>query len=70
MKFFESLGFKRAAKSIRQYRNGDTELTRSEPHAVARVAACIIFTTRLSRWTNLVSNFAMHASGTPSLTRP
>lgn len=48
MKFFESFGFKRVAKSIRQYRNDDTELTCSEPHAVARVAACIIVTTRPS----------------------
>lgn len=39
MKFFESFGFKRAAKSIRQYRNGDTELVCSAPHEVARIAA-------------------------------
>jgi len=39
MKFFESFGFKRAAKSTRQYRNGDTELVCSAPHAVARLAA-------------------------------
>jgi len=39
MKLFESFGFKRAAKSSRQYRNGDTELVCSAPHAVVRVAA-------------------------------
>lgn len=39
MKFFESFGFKCASRSIRQYRNGDTELVCSVPHAVARIAA-------------------------------
>jgi predicted transcriptional regulator len=39
MKFFESFGFKRAAKSLRQYRKGDTELVCSAPHGVVRVAA-------------------------------
>jgi predicted transcriptional regulator len=38
-KFFESFGFKRTAKSVRQYRYGDTELACSAPHAVARIAA-------------------------------
>ena len=39
MKFFESFGFVRAAKSLRQYRNGDAELVCSAPHTVVRIAA-------------------------------
>ena len=50
MKFFESFGFKRAAKSIRQYRKGDTELVCSAPHGVVRVAA-------LNRLPDLVRKF-------------
>lgn len=50
MKFFESFGFKRAVKSIRQYRKGDTELVCSAPHGVVRVAA-------LNRLPQLVGKF-------------
>lgn len=39
MKFFESFGFAQAAKSERQYRNGETELACSAPHHLVRVAA-------------------------------
>jgi predicted transcriptional regulator len=52
MKFFESFGFRRVTKSIRQYRNGDTELVCSAPHAVTRVAA-------LDRLPALVRKFNM-----------
>jgi hypothetical protein len=38
-KFFESFGFVRAAKSLRQYRSGNKELVCSAPHAVVRMAA-------------------------------
>jgi predicted transcriptional regulator len=38
-KFFESFGFVRPAKSLRQYRSGDKELVCSAPHAVVRMAA-------------------------------
>src|SRR5260370_30954794 len=50
MKFFQSFGFKRDAKSIRQYRKGDTELICSAPHGVVRVAA-------LNRLPDLVRKF-------------
>jgi predicted transcriptional regulator len=39
MKFFESFGFAQAAKSERQYRNGETELACSAPHHLVRIAA-------------------------------
>jgi predicted transcriptional regulator len=50
MKFFESFGFKRAAKSIRQYRKGDTELVCSAPLRVVRIAA-------LKRLPDLIGKF-------------
>lgn len=50
MKFFESFGFKKAAKSTRQYRKGDTELVCSAPHGVVRVAA-------LNRLPGLIGKF-------------
>jgi predicted transcriptional regulator len=37
--FFESFGFARAVKALRQYRRGDTELACSAPQAVAQKAA-------------------------------
>ncbi len=38
-RFFKPFGFVRVAKSLRQYRNGDTELVCSAPHTVVRIAA-------------------------------
>lgn len=48
--FFKSFGFKRAAKSARQYRRGDAEVVCSAPHASVRIAA-------LNRLPNLVRKF-------------
>lgn len=53
MKFFESFGFTRASKSIRQYRSGDTELACSTPQLVAQKAA-------LEKLPELVSKFSVN----------
>lgn len=50
MKFFESFGFKQAAKSTRQYRKGETELVCSAPQGVVRMAA-------LNRLPRLIGKF-------------
>lgn len=50
MNFFKSFGFKRAIKSTRQYRKGDTEMVCSAPHGSVRVAA-------LDRLPSLVKKF-------------
>ena len=50
--FFESFGFSRAVKALRQYRRGDTEFACSASHAVAQKAA-------LDKLPSLVKKFSV-----------